>query len=30
MPTLPMKLGVPLDEMSVLFFASVGVAVWLV
>jgi hypothetical protein len=30
MPTLPMKLGVPLDEMSVLFFASVGVAIWLV
>lgn len=30
MPMLPMKLGVPLDEMSVLFFASVGAAIWLV
>ena len=30
MPTLPMKLGVPLDEMSVLFFAAVGAAIWLV
>ena len=30
MPTLPMKLGVPLDDMSVLFFAAVGAAIWLV
>jgi hypothetical protein len=30
MPTLPMKLGVPLDEMSALFFASIGAATWLV
>lgn len=30
MPTLPMKLGVPLDEMSLLFFASLAVAIWLV
>jgi hypothetical protein len=30
MPTLPQKLGVPLDEMSALFFASLGVAIWLV
>ena len=30
MPMLPMKLGVPLDEMSVLFFASIGAAIWLV
>ena len=30
MPELPMKLGVPLDEMSLLFFAAVGTAIWLV
>jgi hypothetical protein len=30
MPTLPQKLGVSLDEMSVLFFASLAVAIWLV
>ena len=30
MPTLPMKIGVPLDEMSILFFASLGAAIWLV
>ena len=30
MPTLPMKLGVPLDQMSLLFFAAVGTAIWLV
>lgn len=30
MPTLPMKLGVPLDEMSALFFAAIGAAIWLV
>jgi len=30
MPTLPMNIGVPLDEMSVLFFASLGAAIWLV
>ena len=30
MPTLPMKIGVPLDELSVLFFASLGFAIWLV
>ena len=30
MPTLPMKIGVPLDEMSVLFFASLGLSIWLV
>jgi hypothetical protein len=29
MPTLPMKLGVPLDQTSVLFFASLGLAIWL-
>jgi hypothetical protein len=30
MPTLPMKLGVPLDQMSVFFFASLALAVWLI
>lgn len=30
MPTLAMKIGVPLDEMSVLFFASLGLSIWLV
>ena len=30
MPELPMKLGVPLDQMSLLFFAAVGTAIWLV
>ena len=30
MPNLPMQFGVPLDEMSILFFASLGVAIWLV
>lgn len=30
MPTLPMKLGVPLDEMSILFFLALGAAIWLV
>lgn len=30
MPTLPMNIGVPLDEMSPLFFACLGVASWLV
>lgn len=30
MPTLPMKLGVPLDQMSVIFFASLALAVWLI
>ncbi len=30
MPTLPMNIGVPLDEMSPLFFGCLGVASWLV
>lgn len=30
MPTLDMKLGVPLDQMSLVFFASLALAVWLI
>src|SRR4051812_8885503 len=30
MPTLPMNIGVPLDEMSPLFFGCLGIASWLV
>lgn len=29
-PSLPMQIGVPLDEMSLLFFACLGIAVWFV
>jgi hypothetical protein len=29
-PSLPMNIGVPLDELSFLFFGSLGVAIWLV
>ena len=30
MPTLDMKLGVPLDQMSLVFFGSLALAVWLI
>ncbi len=29
-PSLPMQIGVPLDELSFLFFGSLAVAIWLV
>src|SRR5713101_2183225 len=29
-PSLPMEIGVPLDQLSLLFFCSLGAAVWFV
>ena len=29
-PSLPMNIGVPLDQLSILFFASLAAAIWLV